>query len=803
MVMKYIKWFDTLTMNDVPFVGGKNASLGQMIQQLSKEGIRVPMGFAVTAQAYWYFLKENNLLDRMKKIMSELTDPHDLPMLKKVGKEIRSLIEESIMPDDLGKEIEQAYKKLCEKYHQENLDVAVRSSATAEDLPEASFAGQQDTFLNIQGVGKLLVACKKSMASLFTDRAIIYRLEKGFDPFKVALSVGVQKMVRSDLASAGVVFTLDTESGFKDMVMINSSWGLGEVVVKGMINPDEFRVHTKTLQKGFKPIIKKLLGDKPIKIIYGADKENPVQKVTVGNKQYKSFSLTDDEILELARYSVIIEDHYSKLNNKWMPMDIEWAKDGIDNKIYIIQARPETIHAPKYKPNVLLHYQFTETKKDERAKKMIVSGQSIGQQIASGKARIAENISQLKAFDEGDILITGMTDPDWVPIMKKASAIVTDRGGRTSHAAIVSRELGLPAIVGTERATGMIVDDQSITVDCSQGATGYVYDGLFSFEVVETDLKEVPKVPVEIMVNIADPDRAFQASFLPVDGVGLARIEFIISHMIKMHPMAAADPEKITDHDVLRDLDLISRGYTDYKMFFIDTLAQGVGSIAAAFYPRPVIVRFSDFKSNEYRNLLAGSYYEPVEANPMLGLRGASRYYSPLYEPAFLLECAALKKARDQMGFTNIKIMIPFVRTTLEAQRVIDIMRNHGLVQKSNGLELYMMCEVPSNVILIDEFCEFFDGISIGSNDLTQFTLGIDRDSELLAPLFDERDPAVKKMMKMAVEGANRNKRHSGICGEAPSDYPEIGEFLIQAGIESISLNPDSVIKFLQEVGNK
>jgi pyruvate,water dikinase len=799
--MNYIKWFDTLTMNDVSLVGGKNASLGEMIKQLSKKGIRIPYGFAVTAEAYWHFLNQNNILPTMQKSMTQLTDRNDLAMLKKVGSEIRALITTATMPHDLALEIEQAYKNLCAMYEQQEVDVAVRSSATAEDLPEASFAGQQDTFLNIQGVEELLGACKKSMASLFTDRAIIYRLEKGFDHFKIGLSVGVQKMVRADIASAGVAFTLETESGFKDMVMINASWGLGEAVVKGMINPDEFCIHKTTLQKGFKPIIKKRLGDKPLKLIYGQDKQNPVQEVTVGNEHYVSFSLTDDEILELARYCMIIEDHYSAINNKWMPMDIEWAKDGLDKKLYIVQARPETIHASQYDPNVLLTYRISNASVDELAKKTIITGQSIGERIAKGNAKVAQNIADITAFKEGDILVTSMTDPDWVPIMKKAAAIITDRGGRTSHAAIVSRELGIPAIVGSERATALIADGTSITVDCSRGATGYVYEGAFAIETIKTDLKKIPQVSVELMVNIADPDQAFRVSFLPVDGVGLARTEFIISNLIKMHPMAAADPEKITDPDLLRDLHKIGLGYADLKTFFVDTLAQGIGSIAAAFYPRPVIVRFSDFKSNEYRNLLAGKYFEPEEENPMLGLRGASRYYSKLYEPAFLLECAALKKAREEMGFTNIKIMIPFIRTVQEAQKVIGIMNKQGLIAGQQGLGLYMMCEIPSNVVLIDEFCKYFDGISIGSNDLTQLALGVDRDSELLAPLFDERDLAVKKMMKEAIEGANRNKIHSGICGQAPSDYPEIGEFLIKAGIGSISLNPDVVLTFLTTLG--
>ena len=795
--MQYIKRFNELTIDDVALVGGKNASLGQMISQLAAQEIRVPDGFAVTAEAFWYFIEHNKLRDQLKKTMAQLTDPSDLKMLRKVGSHMRSLLEQGEMPEDLAQEIITAYKELSKKYKQENVDVAVRSSATAEDLPEASFAGQHDTFLNVHGDDELLAACKKSMASLFTDRAIIYRQEKGFDHFKVALSVGVQKMVRADLGSAGVMFTLDTETGFRDIVMIDSAFGLGEAVVKGLVNPDEFRVYKPKLQEGYRPIIKKLLGDKPIKIIYGTDPSHMIKEVSVCNEEYNSFSLTDDEILELARASVIIEDHYSAKKNKWLPQDIEWAKDGIDKQLYIVQSRPETVHAPRERVDRLVQYQLKEVSPETLADRILVTGQSIGQQIATGNARVAQNIDQIKTFKEGDVLVTTMTDPDWVPIMKKAAAIITDRGGRTSHAAIVSRELGIPALVGTKTATTTIKQDQEITVDCAQGSTGFVYDGRYEIELQEVDLGKLPQLPIELMLNIADPDRAMALSFLPVDGVGLARIEFIISTMIKMHPMAAAKPELIEDTKILKEVEHLARGYSNVKTFFIDTLAQAVGTIAAAFYPGTVIVRFSDFKTNEYRNLIGGKYFEPVEENPMLGLRGASRYYSPLYEPAFDLECAALKKVRNEMGFTNVRIMIPFVRTIDEGKKVIDLMAKNGLKRTKNGLELYIMCEIPSNVILIDEFCALFDGISIGSNDLTQMTLAVDRDSELLAPLFNERDAAVKRMMQLAVEGAQRNKKRSGICGQAPSDYPEIADFLIKLGIDSISLNPDSVLPFL------
>ena len=789
--MKFIKKFEDLRITDTPTVGGKNASLGQMISQLSAKGVTIPTGFAVTAQAYWHYLDHNNLREPIKKVMTALTDHQDIRQLQKVGHEIRSLIEQGAMPDDLAQEISQAYQELCKQYGQENLDVAVRSSATAEDLPTASFAGQQETFLNVRGDERLIESCKKCMASLFTDRAIVDRIEQGFDHFQVALSVGVQKMVRADKASAGVAFSLDTETGFKDVVMIESSYGLGETIVKGLVVPDEFFVHKPTFAKGFSSIIKKQLGKKKIKLIY----DDPLKQVEVPENEQQLFSLTDKEILELVKATVTIEDHYTQLKGSWAPMDVEWAKDGVDGKLYILQARPETVHATKVGTT------FEQYALKEKAPQPLLTGQSIGQKIATGVARVIKDVKDIVAVQEGDILVTQMTDPDWVPAMKKAAGIITERGGRTCHAAIVSRELGVPAIIGASLATTKIKTGQKITLDCSKGKTGFIYDGALKFETQTIELEKIPKLPVELLVNIADPDRAFTVSMLPVGGVGLARLEFIINNAIKIHPMALLQPEKVEDAAVKKQIDELTVGYTDKKDFFIDSLSQGIAMIAAGFYPRPVIVRLSDFKTNEYRNLIGGAYFEPVEENPMLGFRGASRYQHELYKDAFALECAALKKVRDGMGLTNVKIMVPFVRTTQEAEGVLNEMKRHGLQQGENNLEIIMMCEIPSNVVLIDEFSKQFDGFSIGSNDLTQLTLGVDRDSELLADIFDERDPAVKKMLRMAIEGAQKNKRPIGICGQAPSDFPELAEFLMEIGINSISLNPDSVLPFLMRNG--
>ncbi|MDP3889542.1 MAG: phosphoenolpyruvate synthase [bacterium] len=792
-VNMYIKKFEELTIDDVGLVGGKNASLGQMIQNLSAQGVQIPTGFAITAEAYWHYLEHNKLVGRMKEIMAQLKDPQDIATLQKVGSAIRSLIASATMPDDLAQEIVSAYKDLSKRYKQDNCDSAVRSSATAEDLPTASFAGQQETFLNVRGPEQLLEACKKCMASLFTNRAIIYRIEQGFDHFKVALSVGVQKMVRSDLASSGVAFSLDTESGFKDVVMIESSYGLGESIVKGLVTPDEFLVHKLTLEQGFAPIIKKKLGDKKTKIVY-ADSEVKQDDVSLEDQQY--FSLTDDEILKLARDVLIIEKHYSQREGRWFPMDIEWAKDGLDGTIYIIQARPETIHGVK-RVTMLTTYALRDGDSEKHADALIVTGHSIGQHITSGIARVIKSVADIEQVQKGDIIVTEMTDPDWVPAMKRSAGIITDRGGRTCHAAIVSRELNILAIVGAYGATEKIKNGQEITIDCSRGNLGFVYEGIIPFDKQEFTLDTIPHVPTDVMVNLADPDSAFFFSFLPVKGVGLARIEFIISNVIKVHPMALLHPEKITDAKVKKEIDQLTAAYESKSHFFIDNLACGIAHIAAAFYPRPVIVRLSDFKSNEYRNLIGGVYFEPVEENPMLGFRGASRYYHENYQEAFALECAALQKVRREMGLKNVKVMVPFVRTVHEAQGVFNEMKRNGFERGKDSLEVIMMCEIPSNVILIDEFSKYFDGFSIGSNDLTQLILGVDRDSALLAPLFDERDPAVKKMLEQAVKGAQRNKRSIGICGQAPSDYPEIAEFLMKLNIDSMSLNPDAVLPFL------
>ena len=790
--MNYIKDFKKLTLNDIAQVGGKNASLGQMIQDLAPQGVDVPGGFAVTADAYRYHLEENNLLGALKKLLKPLKKRGDLALLSRVGKQARNLIAKAPLPKLLIEEITQAYKAICKEVKVANCSVAVRSSATAEDLPDASFAGQQDTYLNVFGVKNVLEACRKSMASLFTDRAIIYRMEKGFDHFDVALSVGVQHMIRSDLASAGVMFTIDTETGFKNSIVITSSYGLGETVVKGEVVPDEFHVFKPSLKKGFHPIIRKECGSKKIKKIFGLSR-SPVVNKKVELKDALQFSLTDDEVLQLAYSAVVIEDHYSKLKGSFCPMDIEWAKDGKNNKLYIVQARPETVHTIQDKSHEIVAY----TIKNKKEAQVLVEGQSIGQQVAQGKACIIRNVKDIHKMRDGDILITRITDPDWVPIMKKAAAIVTESGGRTCHAAIVSRELGIPAIVGAEGAMKKIKDGHSITIDCSKGSDGIVYSGTLDIKKTVTKVKNIKKPPVKVLLNIASPDLAYSLSDLPVDGVGLARIEFIIAHDIQIHPMAFIDPGAITDKKVKDKIAAKTHGYDDQQDYFIEKLAQGVGTIAASFYPRPVIVRFSDFKSNEYRGLLAGDIFEPIEENPMIGWRGASRYYHENYQPAFELECEAIRYARETMGLDNINVMIPFVRTLDEAKKVIAILKSRGLESGKNGLKIYMMCELPSNVLLIEEFANYFDGFSIGSNDLTQTTLSVDRDSGLLSSLFDERDPAVLKMIEMAIKGAHKSKKPIGICGQAPSDHPEIAQFLIKQKIDSLSLNPDTVLPFL------
>ncbi len=785
--------FKDITLADLPRVGGKNASIGQMIKDLSSEGIRIPNGFAITAEAYWHYLNANNLLEPLKKIMAELDDPENIPLLQKIGKQIRQRIADAAMPSDLQEAIIGAYTSLSKEYKTHVVDVAVRSSATAEDLPTASFAGQQETFLNVMGNDALIGACKNCFASLFTDRAIIYRINQGFDHFEVALSIGVQKMIRSDLASAGVAFSLDTQTGFRDLIMIEAAYGLGEVLVKGAIMPDEYKVFKPTLKQGFASIIEKRVGNKEFKLVYASDKQG-IKKESVASSLQKTFCLNDDEILKLAKDVQIIETLYSSLNNKWTPMDVEWAKDGNDGKLYILQARPETVHAVQKAASFFKQYALVNGQKHT----LLITGQSIGQKIVCGPVRIVSSIEQVQMFSEGDILVTSMTDPDWVPLMKKAGGIITDQGGRTCHAAIVSRELGISAIVGTHNATAVLKDSQNVTLDCTQGQTGFVYEGEVEYIVKEIDLEHLKKPQVELLVNIADPARSFVVSRLPfVQGVGLARLEFIIANQIKAHPMAFVAPEKITQQAVLDKVDDLAGAYKNYEDFFVESLAQGIATIAAAFYPRPVLVRFSDFKSSEYRNLIAGQFYEPAEHNPMLGLRGASRYYSPLYKKAFQLEVKAVKRVREVIGLTNVNVMVPFVRTVAEAQTVLEIIKDAGLDRKD--LKIFMMVEIPSNVILLDQFAQLFDGFSIGSNDLAQFTLAVDRDSALLSQEFNETDEAVLMLMKDAIEKALKNKKYIGICGQAPSDYPHIAQQLIEWGINSLSLNPDAVISFLLE----
>jgi pyruvate,water dikinase len=784
---KFVLWFDEIGIDDVPSVGGKNASLGEMYRELTSKGVRIPNGFATTSEAYWQFLTAAGILDRLKEALSGL-DKSNVKDLASRGERARDLILGSDLPDDLWIEIKSGYDKLGEQYGKDP-DVAVRSSATAEDLPTASFAGQQETYLNVRGYDELKEACIKCYASLFTDRAISYRIDHGFDHFKVALSIGIMKMVRSDQAASGVIFTLDTETGFREVVFITGSYGLGENIVQGAVNPDEFYVFKPTYKEGCRPIIRKTLGDKKIKMIYGAGKEKALTKnVDVPETDRRRFCISDEDVLMLAGYAMAIEDHYSQRAGKWMPMDIEWAKDGVSGDLFIVQARPETVQSQKAK-DVLEIYHL------EKRGPVIVMGRGVGEKIASGKARIVSDVAHLSSFKQGEILISNTTTPDWEPVMKIASAIVTNAGGRTSHAAIVSREFGIPAVVGTSDATEKIKDGQEVTVSCAEGDMGIVYDGRLPFNVERISLKELSRPKTEIMMNLGNPEEAFGASMIPNDGVGLARLEFIINSFIKIHPMALVHPERIEDEAVRKRIDELTYGYPDKTEYFVEKLSEGVGTIAAAYYPRPVVVRLSDFKSNEYANLIGGEYFEIQESNPMLGFRGASRYYNDRYKEGFALECRAMKRARETMGLTNIIIMIPFCRRVEEAKKVLSEMERNGLKRGDNGLEVYVMCEIPSNVVLADEFCKLVDGMSIGSNDLTQLALGIDRDSELLAADFDERDPAVLAMVSSAIQGMKRNGRHSGLCGQAPSDYPEFAKFLVEQGIDSISINPDTVMK--------
>ncbi|MBW3011007.1 phosphoenolpyruvate synthase [Candidatus Woesearchaeota archaeon] len=784
----FILWFDELSIKDVPLVGGKTASLGEMYRTLAKKGVAVPYGFAVSAYAYKYLIETTGIEKDIKRILKGL-NVHNLKDLQERGGRIRALIRRTEFPEELNKAISKAYKRMCKLYGN-NCSVAVRSSATAEDLPGASFAGQQETFLNVTGEHDLIEACKDCFASLFTNRAISYRVDKGFSHFQVYLSIAVQKMVRSDKSCSGVMFSVDTESGFKDVVLINGAWGLGENIVQGAVNPDEFFVFKPTLKGRYNPILSKRLGEKEKKMIYASGGPRPVKNIPTTEKEKKSFVLNDKEIIQLAKWAVVIEEHYSKVHNRWTPMDMEWAKDGVSGKLFIVQARPETVVSQRAK-NIVEEYSLTQKGK------LLAEGRSIGDKIGLGKARVIKNVKDIHNFKKGEVLVTEMTDPDWEPIMKIASAIVTDHGGRTCHAAIIARELGIPCIVGTENATHSVKTGEKVTVACSEGEVGRIYSGFLKYKIDKIDLKKVPKTKTKIMMNVGTPDRAFELANLPSAGVGLAREEFIISSYIKIHPNALINYNKLTDPHLKEQIDKLTFMYPKEKkkQFYIDRLAEGIALIAAAFYPNDVIVRTSDFKTNEYANLIGGTLYEPHEENPMIGWRGASRYYSPEFRDAFALECKALKKVRDVMGLTNVKVMIPFCRTLGEGKMVVKEMAKNGLKRGQNKLEIYMMCEIPSNVILVEEFAKIFDGFSIGTNDLTQLTLGLDRDSELISHLYDERNTAVKSMVARVVLGAKKARRKIGICGDAPSTYPEFAQFLVKCHIDSISLSPDAVLK--------
>lgn len=788
---RWIRWFAETTLADIPLVGGKNASLGEMYRELAAQGVQVPNGFAITADAYRDFLSETGVDREIERILAR-RKPGDVTSLQACGRAIRHAIIAAELPEGLQGAISQAYAELCGD-PELLLDVAVRSSATAEDLPDASFAGQQETYLNVQGHAQLLEVCKRCFASLFTDRAISYRTDKGFDQLEIALSIGVQRMVRSDLASSGVMFSIDTETGFKDAVLINAAYGLGENVVQGSVNPDEFLVFKPTLKTGFRPILQRRLGSKEFKLIYDVGGGRMTRNVPVPAEARGRFALTDDEILQLARWACVIEDHYSQKRGTFTPMDMEWAKDGLTGELWIVQARPETVQSRK-------NLQQQETFELRERGKVLVRGRSVGERIGAGPVRVITDVSHLSEFLEGEVLVADKTDPDWEPAMKKASAIVTNRGGRTCHAAIVSRELGLAAVVGSENATEVLRPGQTVTVSCAEGEEGRVYDGRLKFDVQRLDLESLQRPKTHVMLNIGNPDEALRLSFLPSDGVGLAREEFIISTSIKIHPQALLDYDSLSDLQVKSQIDRLTAGYPDKPGYFVDKLAQGVATIAAAFSPRDVIVRMSDFKTNEYANLIGGRPYEPTEENPMIGFRGASRYYDERFREAFGLECQAMKRVRDEMGLTNLKLMIPFCRTVEEGRKVLAEMARHGLVRGENGLEVYVMCEIPANVILADEFAEIFDGFSIGSNDLTQLVLGVDRDSEIVAHVFDERNGAVKAMIAQAIQRVKAKGRKIGICGQAPSDYPEFAQFLVEQGIDSISLNPDSLLRTLPKI---
>ncbi|MCS0292317.1 phosphoenolpyruvate synthase [Vibrio alginolyticus] len=785
-MQKNTLWFNGLSMDDVDKVGGKNASLGEMVSNLANAGVSVPNGFATTSYAFNQFLDHEGLDERIHQLLDEL-DVEDVEALRKTGANIRQWVLEAPFPADLEQEIRENYQELIEGNPE--LSVAVRSSATAEDLPDASFAGQQETFLNVKGIDAVLEATKHVYASLFNDRAISYRVHQGFDHRGISLSAGIQRMVRSDKASSGVMFTLDTESGFDQVVFITSSWGLGEMVVQGAVNPDEFYVHKPMLEAGEHPIVKKTFGSKLIKMIYSDNQEigKQVDIVDTSDEERNTFSLKDDEIKELAKQAMIIEKHYQR------PMDIEWAKDGIDGKLYIVQARPETV-CSQTEQNVIERYEL-QNKAD-----VLVEGRAIGQRIGKGVVRLVDSLDQMSLVQEGDVLVTDMTDPDWEPVMKKASAIVTNRGGRTCHAAIIARELGIPAIVGCGDATSKLTDGATVTISCSEGETGYVYQGELEFDVKRSSVDELPLLPTKVMMNVGNPDRAFDFAQIPNEGVGLARLEFIINKMIGIHPKALLNFDAQSD-ELKAEITQRIRGYKDPIDFYVSKLTEGIATIAAAFWPKRVIVRMSDFKSNEYSNLVGGKAYEPHEENPMLGFRGASRYISPVFEDCFELETQAIKRVRNEMGLKNVEIMIPFVRTPSEAASVIDLLAKFDLRRGDQGLKVIMMCELPSNAVLADEFLKYFDGFSIGSNDMTQLTLGLDRDSGDVAHLFDERNPAVKVMLQMAIDAATKAGKYVGICGQGPSDHDDLAEWLMDQGISSVSLNPDTVIDTWLKLG--
>ncbi len=776
----FVRWFEEIGIGDVPLVGGKNASLGEMVAKLGAEGIRVPNGFAVTADAYRAMLDAAGAWEALHEALDGL-DVGDVADLARRGRRAREIVYGAGLPAELSAEILAGYRALQDQYGTE-VSLAVRSSGTAEDLPTASFAGQHETYLNVRGEAALLDACRRCFASLFLDRAIHYRADQGFDHFKTGLSIGVMKMVRSDLASSGVMFSLDPETGFRDVVLVTGAYGLGENVVQGAVDPDEFLVHKPTYAAGHRAVLRRLLGDKAVKMVFvEGETRRTTRNVPTPKVDRRHFCLSDAEVLELAGYALEIEEHYG------CPMDMEWAKDGLDGLLYLVQARPETSGSQRV-TGVVERYVL------EGAATVLVEGRAVGEKVAAGAARRIDSAAALGVFRPGEVLVADTTTPDWEPVMKTAAAIVTNRGGRTCHAAIVARELGIPAVVGTGDATSKLAGGREVTVSCAEGETGRVYAGSVPFRVERTDAEEMPRPATRIMVNLGNPDLAFATSFLPNDGVGLARMEFIVSESIKAHPLALLHPERVSDPLARQEVERLVEGWPSGERFFVERLAEGIGTIAAAFWPKPVIVRMSDFKTNEYASLLGGADFEPHEDNPMIGFRGASRYAHPAYAEGFALECAAMKRVRQDMGLHNVVLMLPFVRRLDEARRVLDRMAELGLRRGEDGLQVYAMCEIPNNVVLVDRFAELFDGFSIGSNDLTQLTLGVDRDSDLVAFDYDERDEGVKEMIRLAVQGCRRNGIHSGLCGQAPSDYPEMAEYLVELGIDSMSLNPDTVL---------